>query len=149
MSQHDSPRLAAVGQLLPFVVATESSGKLPLTRRPAPDDPTPAPGAKKASSERSFVPSKSLPESFSAATALLEAACMPCHGHSSGTLEEAEMILARYPQVRVSDIYTAAIVADEDTGRSLCSIEQMQPFAPPPRRARVSGGHRPNCRRSA
>ena len=38
------PAQAAVtGQLLSLVVAAESSGKPPLTRRPAPDDPSPPP----------------------------------------------------------------------------------------------------------
>jgi len=45
--------------------------------------------------------------------AFLEVACVPRHtGHGSGTLEHAEMILARYPQVAASDIYTAAVLAD-------------------------------------
>jgi ankyrin repeat protein len=51
------------------------------------------------------------------ASAFIEAACSPRHGHRSGTLEEAEMILARYPQVAASSIYTAAILADEATVR--------------------------------
>jgi hypothetical protein len=71
-----------------------------------------------ASGERSFVSGKSLPDSLPAATAFLEAACVPRHGHSSGTLEEAEMILARHPQVTASNIYTAAVVADEATVRA-------------------------------
>jgi ankyrin repeat protein len=33
--------------------------------------------------------------------------------HQSGTLEEADLILARHPQVATSNIYTAAILADE------------------------------------
>lgn len=50
--------------------------------------------------------------------AFIEAACSPRHGHRSGTLEEAEMILARYPHVATSSIYTAAILADEATARA-------------------------------
>ncbi|MGD0444044.1 MAG: ankyrin repeat domain-containing protein [Edaphobacter sp.] len=46
--------------------------------------------------------------------AFLEVGCVPRHtGHGSGTLEHAEMILARYPEVATSHIYTAAILADE------------------------------------
>lgn len=50
-----------------------------------------------------------------AASRFIEAACSPRYGHRSGTLEEAEMILARYPHVAASSIYTAAILADEAT----------------------------------
>jgi ankyrin repeat protein len=50
--------------------------------------------------------------------AFIEAACVPHHGHSSGTLEEAETILARYPHVAASSIYSAAIVADEASVRA-------------------------------
>ena len=52
-----------------------------------------------------------------ATSRFIEAACSPRHGHRSGTLEEAEMILARYPHVAPSSIYTAAILADEATVR--------------------------------
>jgi ankyrin repeat protein len=52
------------------------------------------------------------------ASAFIKAACSPRHGHRSGTLEEAEMILARYPQVAASSIYAAAILADEATVRA-------------------------------
>ena len=46
--------------------------------------------------------------------AFIEVACVPRHsGHASGTLEHAEMILARYPEVARSNIHTAAILADE------------------------------------
>src|SRR5262249_53777184 len=48
-----------------------------------------------------------------AASRFIEAACSPRHGHRSGTLEEAEMILAQHPHVAASSIYTAAILADE------------------------------------
>jgi ankyrin repeat protein len=53
------------------------------------------------------------------AAAFLEAACVPRDHHASGTLEEAEMILARYPQVAASSIYTAAVLADEGGVRSV------------------------------
>lgn len=46
--------------------------------------------------------------------AFIVAASVPRQGdHQSGTLEEAELILARYPHVARANIYTAAIVADE------------------------------------
>jgi ankyrin repeat protein len=48
-----------------------------------------------------------------AASRFIEAACSPRQGHRSGTLEEPEMILARYPHLAASSIYTAAILADE------------------------------------
>src|SRR5271155_1697109 len=45
--------------------------------------------------------------------AFIEVACVPRHsGHGSGTLEHAEMILERYPQVAAANIYTAAVLAD-------------------------------------
>jgi ankyrin repeat protein len=51
------------------------------------------------------------------ASAFIEAACVPRDAHQFGTLEEAEMILARYPYVATSSIYAAASVADEPTVR--------------------------------
>ncbi len=46
--------------------------------------------------------------------AFIEVACVPRHsGHSSGTLDHAQMILSRYPQVARANIYTAAILGDE------------------------------------
>lgn len=48
---------------------------------------------------------------------------MPLEAHNSGTLDEAEMILARYPQVAASSIYTAAILADEPAVRSFLARE--------------------------
>ena len=50
--------------------------------------------------------------------AFIRAACSPRHGHKSGTLDEAEMILARYPRVATSSIYTASILADDVTVRA-------------------------------
>jgi ankyrin repeat protein len=46
-------------------------------------------------------------------SAFIEMACVPRTSHSSGTLEHAEMILARYPHVGSSNIHTAAILANE------------------------------------
>jgi hypothetical protein len=49
----------------------------------------------------------------------IEVACVPRHGwHASGSLEHAQLILARYPQVATANIYTAAVLADEPTLRS-------------------------------
>jgi ankyrin repeat protein len=48
----------------------------------------------------------------------IEAACSPQHGHGSGSLEEAEMVLARCPQVAASSIWTASILADEGAVRA-------------------------------
>jgi ankyrin repeat protein len=52
--------------------------------------------------------------------AFIEVACIPRHsGHTSGDLDHAEIILSRYPQVATANIYTAAILADESTVRSI------------------------------
>ena len=54
--------------------------------------------------------------------AFIEVACVPRHSsHASGTLEHAEMILSRYPQVAADNIYTAAILADETAVSSFLS----------------------------
>lgn len=45
--------------------------------------------------------------------AFFEAAGPPRSGHSSGTLERAEAIRARHPEVARSSIYAAAMIADE------------------------------------
>jgi ankyrin repeat protein len=50
--------------------------------------------------------------------AFIEVACSPCHAdHASGTLEHAEAILARYPEVATANIHTAAILGDDATVR--------------------------------
>ncbi len=65
--------------------------------------------------------------------AFIEVACVPRHSwHCSGTLEHAEMILARYPQVATSTIYTAAILADETVVRGFLSRD--------PKSATATGG---------
>lgn len=52
--------------------------------------------------------------------AFIEAACVPRHsGHSTGTLEHAQLILDRYPQVATANIHTAAILADDPTVKKL------------------------------
>ncbi len=46
--------------------------------------------------------------------AFIEVACVPRHSwHGSGTIDHAELILARYPDVARSNIHTASILADE------------------------------------
>jgi ankyrin repeat protein len=50
--------------------------------------------------------------------AFIEAACVPrTTSHSSGTLEHAEMVRARYPSVTRSSLHVAAILADEGVVR--------------------------------
>ncbi len=46
--------------------------------------------------------------------AFIEAACVPLDGssHASGTLDRADAILAAYPEVSSSNVYTAAILGD-------------------------------------
>lgn len=79
------------------------------------------------------MPGKSFSDSESAAVAFLEAACVPRHAHSSGTVVEAEAILAQYAQVTASNIYTAAIAADEAIVRSFLDRD--------PASATRKGGH--------
>lgn len=48
------------------------------------------------------------------AVLFLEFASVPRHGsHAAGTLDQANLILSRYPQVATASIYTAAVLADE------------------------------------
>ena len=68
------------------------------------------------------------------AAAFVEAACVPRDGHNAGTIEEAEMILARYSYVAKSSIYTAAIVAGEAT---VCAFLARDPAS-----ATAKGGPR-------
>ena len=56
--------------------------------------------------------------------AFLEVACAPRHAsHASGTLEDAEAILTRYPHVARANIYTAAVLADVDTVRKFLELD--------------------------
>jgi ankyrin repeat protein len=65
--------------------------------------------------------------------AFVEVACVPRHSsHASGTLEHAEMILSRYPQVAANNIYTASILADDPSVRAFLSRE--------PKSATTKGG---------
>jgi ankyrin repeat protein len=65
--------------------------------------------------------------------AFIEVACVPRHSwHASGTLEHAETILSRYPQVATAGIHTAAILADESAVRGFLSRD--------PKSATATGG---------
>jgi ankyrin repeat protein len=55
--------------------------------------------------------------------AFLVAACVPRNAHNSGTTEEAEAILARYPAVARANIYTAAVLAEEVAVRSFLAAD--------------------------
>ena len=57
--------------------------------------------------------------------AFIEAASVSLHAHSSGTLDEAEMILARYPHVAAGSIHIAAILADEVTVRAFLARDRL------------------------
>ncbi len=62
--------------------------------------------------------------------AFIEVACVPRHdGHTTGTLEHAQLILARYPEVATASIHTAAILADEPTIRAILSRDPSQATA--------------------
>jgi ankyrin repeat protein len=50
-------------------------------------------------------------------SAFIEAALVPRESHQTGTLEEAETIRTRYPEVAGGSIYAAALLADEATVR--------------------------------
>jgi ankyrin repeat protein len=65
--------------------------------------------------------------------AFIEVACVPRHtSHVSGTLEHAEMILSRYPQVAASNVHVAAILADEARVRGFLERD--------PKNATATGG---------
>jgi len=68
---------------------------------------------------------------MSSAASFIEAACVPrSSSHASGTLEQAEAILAREPGVARSSIYTAAILADEATVRGFLARDPNLATAP-------------------
>src|ERR1051326_5803397 len=57
--------------------------------------------------------------------AFIEAACVPrTASHTSGTLAEAERLLAQFPEVATISIHTAAMLADE---RSVASFLAEDP----------------------
>jgi hypothetical protein len=69
------------------------------------------------------------------AAAFIDAACVPLHGsHASGTLDEANAILAAHPSVAASSIHTAAILGDDDGVRGF--------LAQDPANATAKGGPR-------
>ena len=55
--------------------------------------------------------------------AFFDAATAPREGHGSGTLERAEAIRGRYPEVARSSIYAAALIADDASVRNFLSRE--------------------------
>jgi hypothetical protein len=67
--------------------------------------------------------------------AFIEAACVPRDsGHASGTLEQAEAILAAYSGIATSDIHAAAILGDDAGVRWFLALD--------PQNAIVKGGPR-------
>jgi hypothetical protein len=65
-------------------------------------------------------------------TGFLIAACVPRDGsnHTSGTLEEAETILFRYPHVANANIYTAAVLGNEQAVLAFLSADTKLATAP-------------------
>jgi ankyrin repeat protein len=60
----------------------------------------------------------------------IRAACVPRHdSHTSGTLEEAELILSLYPRVALANIFTAAIRADEAGVREFLARDRTRATA--------------------
>jgi ankyrin repeat protein len=58
------------------------------------------------------------------AAAFIEAACVPVDGyHIDGTLEGAEAILAKHPEIASASIYTAAILGDDAGVRRLLALD--------------------------
>jgi len=63
--------------------------------------------------------------------AFLVAACVPRNAlHNSGTTEEADAILARYPNAARANIYTAAVLADEPAVRAFLAADAKLATAP-------------------
>jgi ankyrin repeat protein len=74
---------------------------------------------------------RSLEDVSDPVSAFLEVASVDIHGwHSSGTLEHAEMLLARYPKVASANIYTAAVLADEPTVRAFLARDSTLATSP-------------------
>ncbi|MDP9205234.1 MAG: ankyrin repeat domain-containing protein [Gemmatimonadota bacterium] len=60
-------------------------------------------------------------------SAFVEAACVPLdRDHGSGTLEQAEAILADHPEVAASDIHTAAILGDDAAVRRYLGLDESK-----------------------
>jgi len=65
------------------------------------------------------------------AALFLEFASVPRHGsHASGTLDQANLILSRYPQVAKASIYSAAVLADEPAVRTFLARDPGLATAP-------------------
>lgn len=55
----------------------------------------------------------------------IEAACVPLgHDHGSGTLDQAEAILAQHPEVATHDVHTAAILGDDAAVRKFLELDR-------------------------
>src|SRR5215469_13117137 len=67
-----------------------------------------------------------------ASAAFIRAACVPVDGswHASGTLDEAEAILAAHPEVIGSSIHVAAILADDASVREFLGLDPGVATAP-------------------
>jgi hypothetical protein len=56
--------------------------------------------------------------------AFIEAACVPLnHGHTAGTLDDAQAILASHPEVASRSIYAAAILGDDTVVRRILALD--------------------------
>jgi len=65
------------------------------------------------------------------ATLFIEFASVERHGwHGSGTLDQANLILSRYPQVAANSIYSAAVLADENAVRAFLAHDPTLATAP-------------------
>ena len=65
------------------------------------------------------------------AALFLEFASVPRHGsHAAGTLDQANLILSRYPHVATASIYTAAVLADEPAVRAFLARDPGLATAP-------------------
>jgi ankyrin repeat protein len=74
---------------------------------------------------------RSLEDISDPVTAFLEVACVDIHGwHRSGTLEHAEMLLARYPETGAASIYIAAVLANEPTVRAFLARDSSLATSP-------------------
>jgi ankyrin repeat protein len=59
-----------------------------------------------------------------AVAAFLEAACVPLEsGHASGTLDQAQAILAAHPEIAGASIYTAAVLGDDAAVRRFVAAD--------------------------
>jgi ankyrin repeat protein len=62
--------------------------------------------------------------------AFIEAACVPLgSGHATGTLDEAEAMLAAHPDIRSHSIYTAAVLGDDAAVRRFLDLDADQATA--------------------